>query len=104
MHNFFIACIGVILTLTLIFLGRIFTTKGFFDRFIAILIISTNIVLLLLLVGFVDGRGDMYVDIAVSYAVLGFISSLIIAKFLDSAINENENMDETGKGGGNNGN
>lgn len=93
----------MILTLTLIFLGRIFTTKGFFDRFIAILIISTNIVLLLLLVGFVDGRGDMYVDIAISYAVLGFISSLIIAKFLDSAVSESENREEPEKEGRSNG-
>ena len=30
-----------------------------------------------------DGRADMYVDIALSYAVLGFISSLIVARYLE---------------------
>ena len=38
---------------------------------------------LLLLLGFIDGRAEMYVDIALSYAVLGFISSLIVARYLE---------------------
>mgnify|MGYP001515627890 FL=1 len=44
----------------------------------------TNIILILILIGFIDGRRDMYVDIAISYAVLGFISSVIVAKILGS--------------------
>ena len=42
----------------------------------------TNVILILVLIGFVDGRTDMYVDIAISYAVLGFITSVIVAKIL----------------------
>ena len=38
--------------------------------------------LFLIFVGFVDGRQDMYVDIALSFAVLGFVSSVIVAKFM----------------------
>ena len=37
---------------------------------------------MLVLFGYLDGRPDMYVDIAISYAILGFISSVIIAKYL----------------------
>ncbi len=44
----------------------------------------TNVILMLILIGFIDGRRDMYVDIAISYAVLGFISSVIVAKILGS--------------------
>ena len=33
-------------------------------------------------VGYVDGRPDMYVDIGISYGMLGFIGSVIIAKYL----------------------
>ena len=40
------------------------------------------VILILVLIGFVDGRTDMYVDIAISYAVLGFITSVIVAKIL----------------------
>ena len=32
--------------------------------------------------GYIDKRPDMYVDIAISYAILGFIGSLIVAKFI----------------------
>ena len=42
----------------------------------------TNVILILILIGFVDGRRDMYADIAISYAMLGFVSSIIVAKFL----------------------
>ena len=55
---------------------------GFYDRFTAILAMSPLVVLLLMAVGFVDGRRDMYVDIALSFAVLSFVSSVIVAKFM----------------------
>ena len=58
----------------------------------------TNVILILVLIGFVDGRKDMYVDIAISYAILGFISSVIVAKFLGSTGNKKS------RGGEKNGN
>ena len=33
-------------------------------------------------IGYIDGRPDMYVDIAISYAILGFICSVIVAKYM----------------------
>ena len=57
--------------------------KGsFYDHFTAILALSPLMALLLIVVGFVDGRRDMYMDIALSYAILSFISSVIVAKFM----------------------
>lgn len=53
-----------------------------YNRFVGILVMTTNVILILVLIGFIDGRRDMYVDIAISYAMLGFISSIIVAKFL----------------------
>ena len=34
------------------------------------------------LFGYLDGRPEMYVDIAMSYALIGFVGSVIIAKYL----------------------
>ncbi len=45
-------------------------------------IIGANTILLLILFGYVDGRPDMYVDIGISYAMLGFVGSVILAKLL----------------------
>lgn len=73
--------IGIIL-LTLLILFILFRKAGVYDRFIGILVICTNVILILVLIGFIDGRRDIYVDIAISYAVLGFISSVIVAKIL----------------------
>lgn len=53
-----------------------------FDRLNGILVISTDIIAALLIIGLIDGRLDMYIDIAISYAVLGFLGTVFIANFL----------------------
>ena len=45
-------------------------------------VIGLDVIVVLLLVGYTDGREAMYIDIAVSYGVLGFITSVIVAKFM----------------------
>ena len=83
MDKFFLCSAGVLLLLSLLLLTRLLKVQKFSEKFIVILVAGTNIVLLLLLLGFIDGRADMYVDIALSHAVLGFISSLIVARYLE---------------------
>lgn len=90
MDTFFVYYLIVIVFLTLIMLARLFINAGLYNRFIGILVMSTNVILILVLIGFVDGRRDMYVDIAISYAVLGFITSVIVAKILGSRSNKEE--------------
>jgi multicomponent Na+:H+ antiporter subunit F len=92
MEMFFAVYLVVIILLTLLMLIRLFRGPGIYNRFAGVTVMSTNVILILILLGYVDGRTDMYIDIAVSYAVLGFISSVILAKFLG------------GKGGNDNGN
>ena len=92
MEMFFAVYLVIIILLTLLMLLRLFRGPGIYNRFAGVTVMSTNVILILILLGYVDGRTDMYIDIAVSYAVLGFISSVILAKFLG------------GKGGNNNGN
>ncbi len=82
MTTFFVVFLVTIIILTLIMLARLFKGPGLYNRFVGILVMTNTVILLLILIGFIDGRRDMYVDIAISYAVLGFISSVIVAKFL----------------------
>lgn len=84
MESYFIWYLIGIIALTLLMLVRLFMNEGVYNRFIGILVMCTNIILILILIGFIDGRRDMYVDIAIAYAVLGFISSVIVAKILGS--------------------
>ena len=80
MDTFFVFYLVAMILLTLAMLARLFIDEGLYNRFIGILVMCTNVILILVLIGFVDGRTDMYVDIAISYAVLGFITSVIVAK------------------------
>ena len=63
-------------------LQRLFNGPTIFDRMNALGGIGADTIMLLVLFGFIDKRPDMYVDIAISYAILGFIGSLIVAKFI----------------------
>ena len=82
MTDFFVCYLVAMILLTLVMLARLFINAGLYNRFIGILVMCTNVILILVLIGFVDERRDMYVDIAISYAVLGFITSVIVAKIL----------------------
>lgn len=90
MDTFFVCYLIGIIFLTLLMLARLFINAGVYNRFIGILVMSTNVILILVLIGFVDGRRDMYVDIAISYAVLGFITSVIVAKILGGRSSKKE--------------
>lgn len=72
----------VILAIIALMLQRVIEGPTVFDRMNAIGVISADTLLLIALFGYIDKRPDMYVDIAISYAVLGFVGSLVLAKFL----------------------
>ncbi len=73
--------VGMILMIG-IMLIRVFKGPSVFDRLNGIFVIGIDVIMVILFVGFVDGRIDMYVDIAISYGLLGFLSTVMIAKFL----------------------
>ena len=75
--------IGVIL-LAMIFLVLIRLVSGpsIVDRVMATNIIGTKTVILLLIIGLIYQRVDMFVDLALTYALLNFIGSLAAARFI----------------------
>ena len=77
---------GFIMVAVVIIIGlmlqRVFQGPTIFDRMNGLGVIGADTILLLVLFGYVDGRPDMYVDIAISYAILGFICSVVVAKYL----------------------
>lgn len=54
-----------------------------FDRMIGVGVIGTKTVILLCLVGLEYARIDMFVDIAIAYAMLNFVGTVVVAKYLD---------------------
>jgi multicomponent Na+:H+ antiporter subunit F len=51
-----------------------------YDRIIGAGFIGTKTVIILLLIGFIYRRIDMFVDLALVYSILNFIGTLIISK------------------------
>ena len=80
----FVVILAVIVLITIIalMLGRALRGPTVFNRMNALGVISADTLILIVLFGYLDGRIDMYVDIAISYAILGFVGSIAIAKFL----------------------
>lgn len=82
MHSFFIAILAGLLAIVLTMIVTMFVGKTVYDKLNALFVINTNIVMLILVVGLIDDRMDMHIDIALSYAILGFITTVILAKFI----------------------
>ena len=80
----FVVILAVIVLITIIalMLGRALRGPTVFNRMNALGVISADTIILIVLFGYLDGRIDMYVDIAISYAILGYVGSIAIAKFL----------------------
>lgn len=82
MHSFFIAILAGLIAIVLTMIITMFVGKTVYDKLNALFVINTNIVMLILVVGLIDDRMDMHIDIALSYALLGFITTVILAKFI----------------------
>ncbi|MBR6755989.1 MAG: pH regulation protein F [Peptococcaceae bacterium] len=76
---FMMVAVVVIIGLMLL---RVFQGPTIYDRMNGLGVIGADTILLLVLFGYLDQRPDMYVDIAISYAILGFICSVIVAKYM----------------------
>lgn len=62
----------------------IFMFKGkiIYDKLNAVLVMNTLIVMVIIIIGFIHGRLESYIDIALSYSLLGFITTAILAKYI----------------------
>ncbi|MEW6052602.1 MAG: monovalent cation/H+ antiporter complex subunit F [Nitrospirota bacterium] len=81
MENFFIGTGLALGFLTLLCLYRGIYGPTVLDRIISISVIGTKTTVILLLMGFIYRRADMFVDIALAYALLNFVATLSAAKF-----------------------
>jgi len=78
--------LGLTVFIALLFaasLYRIVTGPTLFDRAIGAGLIGTNAILVLLLIGFLYERIDMFVDLALAYGMLNFIGIVALAKYFE---------------------
>ncbi|RLB05387.1 MAG: pH regulation protein F [Deltaproteobacteria bacterium] len=81
MQSFFIAAALVLCLLILLSLYRGVFGPTVFDRIIGAGFIGTKTIILLLLMGFIFNRIDMFIDVALAYSILNFIGTLVVSKY-----------------------
>jgi len=75
--------LGVIVTvIILIPLYRVLRGPTLFDRMLGAAAIGTKTMVLIVVVGFIFNRLDMFIDITLAYAVLNFIGTIAVARYL----------------------
>jgi len=81
METFFLA-IGIgFCTLMALALIRVIAGPTAIDRLMGVNVIGTKTTILLLIIGFIYERVDMFVDIAIAYSLLNFIATIVAARY-----------------------
>ncbi len=82
MHMFFIYVSVILSIIIFIPLYRVVVGPTIYDRMLCSCSIATSSMVLILMVGFIFNRIDMFVDIAMAYSCLNFIGVIVFAKYL----------------------
>jgi multicomponent Na+:H+ antiporter subunit F len=77
------AAAAALLVLGLAYLHRLVAGPTVFDRMVGLTGFTSNTTLVLLLVGQRFGRLDLFVDIALGYALLAFVGVLAAARYFE---------------------
>ena len=83
MTSFFIAVLTVLAAIILIYLYRVVQGPTVFDRLLGVNGISSMAIMILVVIGTIYGRLEMFVDIALGYALLNLVGALAAAKYLE---------------------
>ena len=83
MNSFLLGITVFVIVLTAIALYRVAMGKTIFDRIIAAGMVGTNGFIILILVGFLFERVNMFIDIAIAYALLNFVIVIVLGKYFD---------------------
>ncbi|RMH82319.1 MAG: pH regulation protein F [Calditrichaeota bacterium] len=81
MEAFFIGVGIVLFGFMFVVMYRVIFGPRVMDRIVAINVIGTKTTVILVIIGVVVGKVGMFVDFALTYALLNFLASLAVAKF-----------------------
>lgn len=83
MTIFLLCILNALVVMILVYLYRVVRGPTVFDRVLGLNGISTKAIILLVLIGTLYNRVDMFVDISTGYALLNLVGALAIAKYLE---------------------
>ena len=83
MNTFFSIVLSILSILMLVYLFRVVRGPTIYDRVLGLNGMSTKAIVIIVLLGTIYDRVDMFLDISTGYALLNLVSALAIAKFLE---------------------
>ena len=83
MTDVFVAFAMAIMAISMVGLVRLAIGRSLYDRLLAAGMVGTNTIVLLAVMGFIFERPDAFVDLALAYALLNFIGTVAVAKYLE---------------------
>ncbi len=96
MDAFFILAGVILLLLMFMPLYRAVQGPTVLDRILGVNVIGTKTTILIVIIGTLFHRVDMFVDIALAYALLNFIASLAAVRFFQR--HKNVDLDQASEG------
>jgi multicomponent Na+:H+ antiporter subunit F len=82
MDKYFVYLGLVLAVIIFIPLYRILRGPTLFDRMLGAGAVGTKTMVLIVVIGLIFNRLDMFIDITLAYAVLNFIGTIAVAKYL----------------------
>ena len=83
MNTFFLLVLDILAVMIIIYLYRVVRGPTVYDRVLGLNGISTKAIIVLVVIGTVYDRVEMFVDISTGYALLNLVGVLAIAKYLE---------------------
>ena len=65
---------------------RIWVGPTSFDRILGVNVIGTKTAVLLIIIGTIFERVELFVDFAIAYALLNFVGAIVISRYLNRTI------------------
>ncbi|GAB4243647.1 MAG: cation:proton antiporter [Thermoleophilia bacterium] len=88
MRDFFVLIGIIMVALAGLSLFRTVIGPTILDRMLGAGMIGTHGMILMAVVGFAFDRIDMFVDLALAYALLNFITTVVLAKYFERRVRE----------------
>ena len=87
MKEWFAIIMGAsLLVLMIPILYRIIVGPTGFDRILCANVIGTKTAIILVIIGTLFGRVDMFVDFAIAYALLNFVGAIVVSRYFNRTV------------------
>jgi multicomponent Na+:H+ antiporter subunit F len=83
MSAFFITVASIIVGLSFVAFLRVIIGRSIFNQLLAVSAVGTNTIALMAVIGFIFTRPSMFIDLALTYALLNFVGTVAAAKVLE---------------------